>query len=57
MLVATPRCQMYRFLLTRVMGLIFVLFSVTFLTFIFGYFAPGDPIRLMMGTHFDPVLY
>jgi len=48
---------MYRFLLTRVMGLIFVLFSVTFLTFIFGYFAPGDPIRLMMGTHFDPVLY
>jgi ABC-type dipeptide/oligopeptide/nickel transport system permease component len=48
---------MYRFLLARVMGLIFVLFSVTFLTFIFGYFAPGDPIRLMMGTHFDPVLY
>ena len=48
---------MYRFLLTRLVGLIFVLFGVTFLTFIMGYFAVGDPVRLMLGVHFDPVLY
>jgi ABC-type dipeptide/oligopeptide/nickel transport system permease component len=48
---------MYRFILTRIIGLIFVLFGVTFVTFIMGYFAPGDPIRLMLGLHFNPVLY
>lgn len=48
---------MIRFLLTRAIGLVFVLLCVTFITFILGYFAPGDPIRVMMGTHFDPVLY
>ena len=48
---------MLRFLLTRVMGLVFVLLCVTFITFILGYFAPGDPIRAMMGTHFDPLVY
>ena len=48
---------MLRFLLTRAIGLIFVLLCVTFITFILGYYAPGDPIRVMMGTHFDPVLY
>jgi len=46
-----------RFLLTRAIGLVFVLLCVTFITFILGYFAPGDPIRVMMGTHFDPALY
>ena len=48
---------MYRFLLTRFIGLIFVVFCVTFVTFIMGYYAPGDPIRLMLGTRFNPVLY
>ncbi len=52
---------MYRFLLTRFMGLVFVLFSVTFITFILGYWGNllgvSDPIRQMLGTHFDPVLY
>lgn len=48
---------MYRFILTRIVGLIFVLIGVTFVTFIMGYFAPGDPVRLMLGLHFNPVLY
>ena len=48
---------MLRFLLTRAIGLIFVLLCVTFITFILGYFAPGDPIRVMMGEHLDPTLY
>ena len=48
---------MYRFLLSRAIGLLFVLLCVTFLTFIFGYLAPGDPIRVIMGQHFIPSLY
>lgn len=48
---------MLRFLLSRAIGLVFVLLCVTFITFILGYFAPGDPIRVMMGDHFNPVLY
>jgi ABC-type dipeptide/oligopeptide/nickel transport system permease component len=39
----------YRFLLSHAIGLVIVLLSVSFLTFIIGYFAPGDPIRVMMG--------
>jgi len=45
----------------RFTGLVFVLFSVTFITFILGYWGSllgvSDPIRQMLGTHFDPVLY
>lgn len=48
---------MYRFLISRAIGLIFVLLCVTFITFIFGYLAPGDPIKTMMGVRFNPVLY
>ncbi len=40
---------MYRFLLARAISLVFVLLSVTFITFIIGYFAPGDPICTLMG--------
>jgi ABC-type dipeptide/oligopeptide/nickel transport system permease component len=40
---------MYRFLLTRAISLVFVLLCVTFITFIIGYFAPGDPICALMG--------
>ncbi|HEV2582769.1 MAG TPA: ABC transporter permease [Ktedonobacteraceae bacterium] len=48
---------MLRFLVTRLIGLVFVLFSVSFVTFIMGYFAPGDPIRALLGTHFTPEIY
>lgn len=46
-----------RFLLTRFIGLIFVLLSISFITFIVGYFAPGDPIRDLMGVHFNQAVY
>ncbi len=48
---------MLRFLITRLIGLIFVLFCVSFVTFIMGYFAPGDPIRDILGTHSTPAIY
>jgi len=44
---------MLQFLLKRFIGLIFVLFGVTFITFTMGYFAPGDPISAMMGDKFN----
>src|SRR5713226_1597374 len=48
---------MVQFLIKRFIGLIFVVIGVTFITFVMGYFAPGDPIRTLMGSHFDPVTY
>lgn len=48
---------MIQFLIKRLLGLVFVVLSVSFITFIFGYFAPGDPIKAMLGQHFDPQLY
>ncbi|HVA89146.1 MAG TPA: ABC transporter permease, partial [Chloroflexota bacterium] len=36
------------FLIRRLMGLVFVLFAVTFLTFLIGHAAPGDPFQTMM---------
>jgi ABC-type dipeptide/oligopeptide/nickel transport system permease component len=48
---------MVQFLVKRFIGLLFVLLGVTFITFILGYFAPGDPIALMLGQHFDRTLY
>jgi len=44
---------MLQFLVKRFIGLLFVIFSVTFITFILGYLAPGDPIKEMMGSHFN----
>ena len=44
---------MVGFFIKRFIGLIFVLLGVTFITFILGYFAPGDPIRNLLGSHFD----
>lgn len=44
---------MFQFLVKRLIGLVFVVLGVTFITFIIGYAAPGDPIRIMMGQHFD----
>jgi ABC-type dipeptide/oligopeptide/nickel transport system permease component len=44
---------MVQFLIKRLIGLAFVIICVTFITFILGYLAPGDPIRQQMGDHFD----
>ena len=51
------RHSMIQFLIKRFIGLLFVIFGVTFITFILGYFAPGDPIRAMLGNHFSPQIY
>ncbi len=48
---------MVQFLIKRFIGLIFVVIGVTFITFILGYFAPGDPIRGMLGNHFIESVY
>jgi len=48
---------MVQFLIKRFIGLIFVIIGVTFITFIMGYFAPGDPIRGLLGNHFSLQLY
>jgi ABC-type dipeptide/oligopeptide/nickel transport system permease component len=48
---------MLRFLLRRAVSLVFVLFSLTFLTFIIGHLAPGDPILVLMGQRRDPEAY
>src|SRR6266480_623698 len=48
---------MIQFLFKRLIGLIFVIICVTFITFIMGYLAPGDPIHSMMGQHFNEKLY
>src|SRR5712691_9211798 len=48
---------MIQFLIKRFIGLIFVVICVTFITFIFGFLAPGDPIKNMLGQHFDLRIY
>ena len=48
---------MIQFLVKRFIGLLFVVIAVTFITFILGYFAPGDPIRDLLGNHYTPALY
>lgn len=49
--------SLIRFLVTRFVGLIFVLVSVSFITFLMGYFAPGDPIIALLGNHTTPEIY
>jgi ABC-type dipeptide/oligopeptide/nickel transport system permease component len=44
---------MVQFLIKRCIGLVFVIICVTFITFILGFYAPGDPIRGMLGVHFN----
>lgn len=44
-------------ILKRAVSLPFVILTITFITFIVGYLAPGDPILTMMGTRHDPALY
>jgi len=48
---------MVQFLVKRVFGLLFVVIGVTFLTFIMGLNAPGDPIVTLLGLHFNQVQY
>jgi peptide/nickel transport system permease protein/oligopeptide transport system permease protein len=48
---------MLQFLLRRLLQLVFVLFSITFITFMVGHLAPGDPVQAMMGNRRDPKLY
>jgi ABC-type dipeptide/oligopeptide/nickel transport system permease component len=39
------------------LSLVFVIFSITFLTFSVGYLAPGDPILVLLGPRRDPQVY
>jgi len=48
---------MSRFLVRRALSLLFVLFSLTLLTFLIGRLVPGDPIQVMMGSRRDPATY
>jgi ABC-type dipeptide/oligopeptide/nickel transport system permease component len=48
---------MPQFLLRRLLQLVFVLFSISFITFMVGHLAPGDPVQAMMGNRRDPKLY
>ncbi|MEI6776737.1 MAG: ABC transporter permease [Chloroflexales bacterium] len=48
---------MAQFLTRRALSLIFVLFSLTFLTFLIGRLVPGDPILVLMGPRRDPDTY
>lgn len=48
---------MFTYIIRRLFSLIFVLFSITFLTFVVGYLAPGDPVQAMLGQKRDPKLY
>src|SRR6516162_7830129 len=45
--------HMLRFWVERFIGLLFIMLGVTFITFILGYLAPGDPIKGMLGNHFN----
>ncbi|MDZ4765133.1 MAG: ABC transporter permease [Chloroflexota bacterium] len=48
---------MFALILKRLISLPFVILAVTFLTFIVGYFAPGDPILNLMGNQRDQAIY
>ncbi|HEU0027797.1 MAG TPA: ABC transporter permease [Ktedonobacterales bacterium] len=43
-----------QFLVRRLAGLLFVVLGVTFITFILGYFAPGDAVIAQLGQHYTP---
>lgn len=46
-----------RFLIRRLIGLVFVVIGVTFITFIMGYFAPGNAAYTQLGQHYTPEAY
>lgn len=48
---------MLQFLMKRLVGLIFVVLGVTFITFIIGYLSPDDPITQLLGQRFNQQAY
>lgn len=48
---------MVQFLVKRLIGLLFVVIAVTFITFIMGLVAPGDPITNLLGFHYSQIQY
>jgi len=44
-------------LLKRLIGLVLIILAITFVTFLLGYLAPGDPIRTLLGPQFNPTVY
>jgi oligopeptide transport system permease protein len=48
---------MVQFLVKRFIGLIFVIIGVTFITFVLGLNAPGDPIQALLGNHYTQSTY
>lgn len=46
-----------RFLVRRLVGLVFVVLGVTFITFIMGYFAPGNAAYTQLGQHYTKEAY
>jgi ABC-type dipeptide/oligopeptide/nickel transport system permease component len=48
---------MFQIIVKRLGSLVFVLFSLTFITFMVGHLAPGDPIQGLLGNRHDPVRY
>ena len=49
--------MMYKLVLRRLLSLPVVIVSITFVTFIVGYLAPGDPILSLMGNNRDQQIY
>lgn len=48
---------MFKLIFKRFLTVPFVVLSITFITFIVGYAAPGDPILAMLGGRTDPEAY
>lgn len=48
---------MLRTIRRRLFSMAFVLLGISFLTFLVGYLAPGDPVQVLMGNRHDPVLH
>jgi len=48
---------MLQIITKRLLSLVFVLFSLTFITFVVGHLAPGDPIQALLSNRYDPARY
>lgn len=48
---------MLRTIRRRLLSMVFVLVGISFLTFLVGYLAPGDPVQVLMGNRHDPALH
>jgi ABC-type dipeptide/oligopeptide/nickel transport system permease component len=46
-----------RFLIRRLVGLVFVVIGVTFITFLMGFFAPGNAVYTQLGQHYTREAY